>query len=168
MHLLRNALMNLCNRPKHTHWVSRANCCLSSSLIHPRKPRTNQGGANVRPLTSKFIWALGHGSIVWPRSPTSVLLGILTRAHNNYESKLGVDQILEKWTVDSRSPIAQKVILERYAHARSHCPLSARQSLRKLRRRTHLLQWEPFSKPLIPKHPLKFNDIGPLIALVKR
>ena len=139
MRLLRNALMNFCNRPKHTHWVSWANCCLSSSLIRPRKSRMNQGGANVQPLTSKSIWALGHGSIVWPRGPTSIPLGIPTRAHNNYESKLGVVQILEKWTVDSRSHIAQKVILGRYAHAQSHRPLSARQSLRKLRCRAHLL-----------------------------
>ena len=122
----------------------------------------------VRPLTSKSIWALGHGSIVWPRGPTSVPLRIPARAHNNYEPKLGVVQILEKRTADSSSHIAWKVIPRQYANARSHRPLSARQCLRKFRRRTHLLQWEPFPKLLIPKHPLKINDIGPLIALVKR
>ena len=88
----------------------------------------------VRPLTSKSIWALGHGSIVWPMGPTSVLLGIPTRAHNNYEPKLGVVQILEKKTADSNSHIAQKVIPGRYANVRSHHPVSARQCLRKLRR----------------------------------
>ena len=49
--------------------------------------------------------------------------------------------------------------------ARSHRHLSARQNLRKLRCRTHLLQWEPFPKPFVPKNPLKFIDIGPFFAL---
>ena len=164
--LLRNALMNLYNRPKHTHWVLSGNYCHSGFLIRPRKPRTNQGGANVRPLTSKSIWALGHGSIVWPRDPTFVPIGIPARAHNNYEPNLGVVQIPEKRTTDSNSRIAQKVIPGQYANDRSHCLLSARQCLRKLRRRTYMLQREPFPKPLTPKHPLKINDIGPLIALV--
>ena len=79
----------------------------------------------VRPLTSKSIWALGHGSIVWPRGLTSVPLGILAQAHNNYEPKLGVVQIPEKWTVDSSLRIAWKVILGRYANVRSHHPVSA-------------------------------------------
>ena len=120
----------------------------------------------VRPLTSKSIWALGHGSIVWPRDPTSISIGIPTRAHNNYEPKLGVVQIPEKWTAYSSSRIAWKVILGRYANDWSHCLLSAQQCLGKLRCRAYLLQREPFSKPLTPKHPLKINDIGPLIALV--
>ena len=28
-----------------------------------------------------------------------------------------------------------------------------------------MLQWEPFPKPLVPKNPLKFIDIGPFFAL---
>ena len=52
--------------------------------------------------------------------------------------------------------------------ARSHRHLSAWQTLRKLRCRTHLLQWEPFPKPLVPKNPLKFIDIGPFFALRKK
>ena len=119
----------------------------------------------VRPLTSKSIWALGHGSIVWPRGPTSVLLGISARAHKSYEPKLGVVKMLEKQTANSSSYIARQVIPEQYADVRLHRPVCARQCLRKLRRRAHLLQWEPFPKPLTPKHPLKINDIGPLIAL---
>ena len=101
----------------------------------------------VWPLTSKSIWALGHGSIVWSRGPTSVPLGIPTRAHNNYESKLGVVQIPNKRTTDSSSHIDRQDIPGQYANVRLHCPMSARQCLRKLRCWAHLLQWEPFPKP---------------------
>ena len=72
----------------------------------------------------------------------------------------------DKRIADSWSHIAQQVIPRQYANVRLHRPVSARQCLRKLRRRAHLRQWEPFLKPLTPKHPLKINDTGPLIALV--
>ena len=120
----------------------------------------------VRPLPSKSIWALGHRSIVWPRGPTSVPLRIPTLAHNNYEPKLNVVQVPDKRTADSSSHIARHVIPEQYANVWLHCPVRAQQCLRKLHRQAHLLQWEPFPKPLTPKHPLKFHDIGPLIAQV--
>ena len=60
---------------------------------------------------------------------------------------------------------ARETISGHYIHARSHRHLSTRQNLRKLRCRTHLLQWEPFPKPLVPKNPLKFINIGPFFAL---
>ena len=31
-----------------------------------------------------------------------------------------------------------------------------------------MLQWEPFLKPLVPKNPLKFIDIGPFFVLRKK
>ena len=52
--------------------------------------------------------------------------------------------------------------------ARSHRHLSVRQNLRKLHCRTHLLKWEPFPKPLVPKNPLKFIDVGIFFALRKK
>ena len=52
--------------------------------------------------------------------------------------------------------------------ARSHRHLSARQNLRKLCCRTHVLKWEPFPKPLVPKNPLKSIDIGSFFALRKK
>ena len=67
-----------------------------------------------------------------------------------------------------RSHIAWETIPERYTHARLYCHLSAQQNPRKLHCRIHLLQWKPFPKPLVPKTPLKFIDIGPLFALVKK
>ena len=81
----------------------------------------------VRHLTSKSIWALGHGLIIWAEGPTSALLRIPPQAL--------------KWRYD-RACV--------YRGAGS------------------LLRWEPFPKPLIPKHPLKFINIGPLFALVKK
>ena len=51
---------------------------------------------------------------------------------------------------------------------RSHRHLSARQNLRKLRCRTHVLKWGLFPKPLVPKNPLKSIDIGSFFALRKK
>ena len=73
--------------------------------------------------------------------------------------------MLEKQTADSSSHIARQDIPEQYADVWSHRPVCAWQCLGKLRRRAHLLHWEPFPKPLTPKHPLTINNIGPLIAL---
>ena len=36
------------NRPMPTHWASRIAFCPLDSLIRPREPNTNQGGANVQ------------------------------------------------------------------------------------------------------------------------
>ena len=96
--LLRNALMDRCNRPKRTRWISQTNRCLFGSLIHPREPWTNQEGAIVRHLTSKSIWALGHELMIWARGPTSIPLSIPPQAHNNKDSKLDICRTLEKLT----------------------------------------------------------------------
>ena len=72
------------NHPKRIRWISRANHHLSDSLIRPREPRMNQGGAIVRHLASKFIWTLGCELMIWARGPTFSPTKALTQAHNNY------------------------------------------------------------------------------------
>ena len=96
--LLRSTFMGRCNHPKRICWISRENHCPSNSLICPREPRTNQGGAIVRNLTSKFIWALGHELMIWAEGPTFSPTKALAQAHNNYQSELGVVRILKKRT----------------------------------------------------------------------
>ena len=48
--------------------------------------------------------------------------------------------------------------------AQLYCPSIARQ-YRDYHCRAYILKWEPFPKPLPPKHPPMINDIGPPIAL---
>ena len=96
--LLRSAFMDRCNHPKCICWISRANHCLSDSLIRPWEPRTNQGGAIVRHLTSKFIWALGHELMIWVGGPTFSPKKAPAQTHNNYQSELSVVRILKKRT----------------------------------------------------------------------
>ena len=79
-----------------------------------------------------------------------------------------LSRYLESKQRTPHSCAAQETISELYTRARSHRHLSARQNLRKLRCRTHLLQWEPFPKPLVPKNPLKFINIGPFLALKEK
>ena len=99
--LLRNAFMDRYNHPRRTRWISRANHCLFDSLIRRREPRTNQGGAIVRHLMSKFIWVLGHELMIWAGGPTSSPTKAQFQAHNDYQSKLGVVRILGKRTADA-------------------------------------------------------------------
>ena len=66
------------------------------------------------------------------------------------------------------SHATRETIFGLYIHARSYCHLCARQNLRKLRCWTHLLKWEPLPKPLVPKNPLKFIDVGIFFALRKK
>ena len=96
------------------------------------------------------------------------MLGIPTRAHKSYELKLGVVQMPKKRTAGVVHILLGKSSLDNM-HMFGYIALSLcvpGSGLRELRRRAHLLQWKPFPKPLTPKHPLKINDIGPLIALV--
>ena len=44
------------------------------------------------PMIPKPIWALEHGSIVWPKGPTSVSPRIPVQTHKNYKPKLRVIQ----------------------------------------------------------------------------
>ena len=123
MRLLRNALMDIYNSPKHTHWVSRVTTAFLAPWIVPESRERIKGGANVRPRISKSIWALDHGSIVWPRGWTSALLRNLARAHKSYEPKLGAIQMPEKQAVDSSSHIALQVVPEQGCRCSVTLPL---------------------------------------------
>ena len=121
------------------------------------------------PIIPKPIWALEHGSTVWPKALTSTRPKISIQTRKGNEPILSEAQGLDSrrqftfglsvLSLSSRSSPSKIAVVQSLRH------LCARQCLREYRRRACLLKWESFPKLLSPKIHL-INDIGPLNALV--
>ena len=117
------------------------------------------------PIIPKPIWALQHGSIVWPKASTSTWPKISIQTRKGNEPILSETQGLDsrqQFTFGlSVLSLSVRSSLSKTAVVQSLRCLCTRQCLREYHRRACLLKWEPFPKPLSPKTHLKLMILDP-------
>ena len=104
------------------------------------------------PVIFGHIWASSFNLTTWPILPLGPSL------------KSPLSPLNKRIFINSyhATPLGSHLVIcfpNKKVIARLYCPLIAQQC------RAYLLKWEPFPKPLPPKHPPTINNIGPPITL---